>query len=232
VPDKKRNDAYKFIADHSKASDQAYIITPLIELSETMQSAKAAKEEFDTLSKKVFPNLKLGLLHGRLKAKEKDQVLNDFKDKKTDILVSTSVVEVGVDVPNATIMVIENAERFGLAQIHQLRGRVGRGEKQSYCLLFAGNSDSNTTSRLKNLEKIDNGLKLAELDLKIRGSGEVFGVKQSGRLEFKIASFNDLELIEKARASAQKILQKSPDLSEYPTLKASFETQIKEVMPD
>src|SRR4029078_151890 len=120
---------------------------PLIEISETLLTVKAAKDEFEHLQK-VFPKLKLGLLHGRLKPKEKDQVLNDFKDKKLDILVSTSVVEVGVDVPNATIMVIEGAERFGLSQLHQLRGRVGRGSKQSYCFLFSTNEDSSTVSRL------------------------------------------------------------------------------------
>jgi len=230
VPNKKRQDAYSFIAKKVKEGGQTYIITPLIELSETLQSAKAATVEFERLRTQVFPDLKLGLLHGRLKSKEKEEVLNKFKAKKVDILVSTSVVEVGVDVPNATIMIIESAERFGLAQLHQLRGRVGRGKKQSYCLLFTEGSDSSTRSRLKNLETINNGLKLAELDLKIRGSGEIFGVRQSGRFEFKIASFSDLALIEKTRNAAKKLLQEDPHLDKYPKLKAKLSESV--VAPD
>lgn len=230
VPENKRNDAYKFIEKQIKAGGQAYIITPLIELSETMLTAKAAVGEFKSLQEKVFPALKLGLLHGRMKGKEKDTAMSEFKSHKLDILVSTSVVEVGVDVPNATIMVIEGADRFGLAQLHQLRGRVGRGIKQSFCLLFAQSKES--TSRLKNMEKIDNGLKLAELDLKIRGSGEIFGKLQSGRLEFKIASFSDLALVEKTKKAAGKLLQDNPTLDKYPQVKAKLRDLAGEVMPD
>ncbi|MBI2601195.1 ATP-dependent DNA helicase RecG [Candidatus Daviesbacteria bacterium] len=232
VPSKKRTDAYEFIRKKVKDGDQAYIITPLIELSETLTSAKAATYEYEKLQKQVFSDLKLGILHGRLKSKEKEQVLNGFKDKKIDILVATSVVEVGVDVTNATIMVIESAERFGLAQLHQLRGRVGRGEKQSYCLLFTEGSDSSAISRLKNLEKIDDGLKLAELDLKIRGAGEIFGTRQSGRFDLKIASFSDLTLIEKTREAAKNILSDDPTLDKYPPLQAKLSSLAKEVMPD
>lgn len=221
VPSKKRNDAYKFIQQKVDAGDQVYIITPLIEISETMLTVKAAKDEFETLQK-VFPKLKLGLLHGRLKPKEKDEALIAFKDKKYDILVSTSVVEVGVDVPNATIMVIEGAEKFGLAQLHQLRGRVGRGTKESFCFLFSTTEDSSVTSRLKNLEKISDGLKLAEIDLKIRGSGEIFGKRQSGRFDLKIATFNDLELIEKTRSAAQKLLSEDSSLAKYPQIKVKL----------
>lgn len=231
VPSKKRNDAYGFIEKQIKAGGQAYIITPLIELSETLRSAKAATVEYERLQNKIFPDLRLGLLHGRLKSKEKEEVMQKFKDGKIDILVSTSVVEVGVDVSNATIMVIESAERFGLAQLHQLRGRVGRGHKQSYCLLFSeGNPQE--ISRLKNLETLHEGLKLAELDLKIRGSGEIFGVKQSGRFELKIASLYDLPLVEKTREAAQKILLDDPALDKYPILKAKYISLTKEVMPD
>lgn len=230
VPSKKRKDSYGFIQKQIDQGDQVYIITPLIEISETLATVKAAKDEFETLQK-VFPKLKLGLLHGRLKPKEKDEVLNDFKDKKLDILVSTSVVEVGVDVPNATIMVIEGAERFGLAQLHQLRGRVGRGSKQSYCFLFSTNEDSSTISRLKNLEKISDGLKLSEIDLKIRGSGEIFGKRQSGRFDLKIASFSDLELIEKTREAAQKILSEDPTLASYPQIKVKLHS-FDQVAPD
>ncbi len=230
VPSKKRTDAYKFIAQRVEEGEQVYIITPFIEISETMATVKAAKDEFESL-KKVFPNLKLGLLHGKLTSKEKEQVLLDFKDKLYDLLVSTSVVEVGVDVPNATIMVIEGAERFGLAQLHQLRGRVGRGSKQSYCLLFPTSEESSIVSRLKNLEKISDGLKLAEIDLKIRGSGEIFGRRQSGRFDLKIASFHDLELIEKTRAAAQKILEEDATLANYPRIKVKLQN-FDQVSPD
>lgn len=228
VPSKKRKDAYGFIEKKVKEGDQVYVITPLIEQSETLQSVKAAKVEFEHL-KDIFPNLKLGLLHGRLKSKEKEQAINDFKARKIDILVSTSVVEVGMDIQSATVMVIEGAERFGLAQLHQLRGRVGRGEKESFCLLFS--EDQESTSRLKNLEKIYDGLKLAELDLKIRGSGEIFGTRQAGRFEFKIASFSDLSLIEKTRAAAKKILEDDPSLDKYPKLRAQLQ-RFGNVMPD
>ncbi len=232
VPNKKRDAAYGFIEKKVKEGDQVYIITPLIEQSETLQSAKAAKVEYERLQTKIFPNLKLGLLHGRLKGKEKNAVMQDFKDKKIDILVSTSVVEVGVDVANATIMLIESSERFGLAQLHQLRGRVGRGEKQSYCLLFTEKEESQVTNRLKNMETTHDGLKLAELDLKIRGSGEIFGIKQSGRFEFKIASFSDIHLIEKTRLAANNLLNLDPKLDKYPLLKAKLHDLAPNVMPD
>lgn len=232
VPSNKREDAYKFIDKKVKDGDQVYIVTPLIEESETLATAKAAKVEFEHLQSKVFLHLKLGLMHGKLKPKEKETVINDFKDHKLDILVSTSVVEVGVDVPNATIMVIEGAERFGLAQLHQLRGRIGRGTKESFCLLFSGNEDKSAIHRLKNLERTTNGLELSELDLKIRGSGDVFGVRQSGRLELKIATLSDLALIEKTRHLAEQLLAKDPGLDKYPRLKAKLHSISSDVMPD
>ncbi len=227
----KRADAYKFIHGKVKEGDQAYIVTPLIEESEILQ-AKAAKVEFENLQKDIFPDLKLGLLHGRMKSKEKEAVLQSFKEGVIDILVSTSVVEVGVDVPNATIMLIEGAERFGLSQLHQLRGRVGRGEKQSFCFLFSSTPEAQVVSRLKNLEKTFNGLKLAELDLQIRGSGEIFGVRQSGRFNLKIASFSDLELIERARGSARLLLQNDPTLDKYPSLQGKLADLASFVSPD
>lgn len=230
VPSKKRADAYGFIQKQIEEGGQAYIITPLIELSETLTSAKAAKVEYERLSKKIFPKLKLGLLHGRIKPKEKEEVMKKFREGRINILVSTSVVEVGMDVHNATVMVIEGAERFGLSQLHQLRGRVGRGSRQSFCLLFTENDLQQNVSRLKNLEKIDNGMLLAELDLKIRGSGEIFGKRQSGRFEFKIASFSDLSLIEKTRKAAQKLLQDNPALDKYPLLQAQLASD--QIAPD
>ncbi|MCL4367035.1 ATP-dependent DNA helicase RecG [Patescibacteria group bacterium] len=232
VPESKRADSYRFIENEVKNGSQVYIITPLIEQSETLLSAKAAKVEFERLSKDIFPKLRLGLLHGRLKSKEKEKVIADFKLHNIDILVSTSVVEVGVDVPNATVMAIEGADRFGLAQLHQLRGRVGRGEKESFAFLFAEDSTYPAISRLKNLEKIHDGLQLSELDLQIRGSGQIYGTMQSGSWELKIASLTDLNLLEKTRNFAQKILQASPNLDKYPQLKAKLTKTLAEVMPD
>jgi ATP-dependent DNA helicase RecG len=232
IPKKKRDDAYVFLAKQVKEGDQVYIITPLIELSETIQSARAAIHEFERLKEKIFPDFRLGLLHGRLKPKEKDDVLQQFKNHEIDILVSTSVVEVGVDVPNATIMLIENAERFGLAQLHQLRGRVGRGAKQSYCFLFSGVEENDVYNRLKNLEKINDGLKLAELDLKIRGGGQIFGKAQSGRFELKIASFSDLELIEKTRSAAKELLSQDPQLQKHQKIKEEVSKIAADAAPD
>lgn len=229
VPEGKRKDSYKFIAKKVASGDQVYVITPLIEPSETLQTVKAAKIEFAKLQK-IFPDLKLALLHGRMKGKEKEQITADFRAAATDILVSTSVVEVGMDNPNATIIIIEGSERFGLAQLHQLRGRVGRGSKESFCFLYT--SDAQDSSRLKYLTNTFDGLKLAQLDLKIRGSGEIFGVRQAGRFEFKIASFANLPLIEKTRLSAQKLLQKDPELDKYPLIQAKLKQISAQVMPD
>lgn len=231
VPEEKRADAYKFIEKKAKEKNQVYIITPLIEESETQASAKAAKVEFERLQK-VFPDLKHGLLHGRMKSKDKEQVINQFKSNQIDILVSTSVVEVGVDIPNATIMLIEGAQRFGLAALHQLRGRVGRGGKESFCLLFSDSNLPEENRRLKQMEKIDNGLRLAELDLKIRGAGSIFGYSQHGRFDLKVAKLTDLPLIEKTKSAASKILAENPSLDKYPLLKAKLLSVAKEVAPD
>ena len=157
--------------------------------------------------------------------------MQQFNNKEIDILVSTSVVEVGVDVANATIMLIESAERFGLSQLHQLRCRVGRGDKQSYCLLFS-QTEGPEINRLKSLETINDGLKLAELDLSIRGSGEIFGIKQSGRFEFKIASILDKNLVEKTRNLSLNILDSDPTLDKHPLLKAKLDDLAQVVMPD
>jgi len=149
------------------------------------------------------------MLHGRLKAKEKDEIMNDFKKRKIDILVSTSVIEVGVDIPNATIMIIEGADRFGLAQLHQFRGRIGRGEIQSYCFLFTDSNNKKTNQRLKAIITAKNGFELAEKDLKIRGAGDFIGTRQWGLPDLAMASLNNLELIKKARQAAKIVLEKN-----------------------
>ena len=238
VPPEKRDAAYNWIKKQIKETDsQAFIICPFIEESETMQTIKAAAKEFEYLKKEVFQDLpagrqglKLGLLHGKLKSKEKEQVMQDFKNKKSDILVATPVVEVGIDIPNATIIMIEAAERFGLAQLHQLRGRVGRGEKQSYCLLFSGSQNGSSLTRLKALETIYSGAELSELDLRLRGHGDFYGTAQHGVPKLKIASFGDTLLIQKTKQTADEIF---PDISNYPILEQKINAiTLKKVSPD
>jgi ATP-dependent DNA helicase RecG len=171
-------------------------------------------DDFETLSKEVFPDLKLGLLHGRMRPAEKDEVMLKFRDRQYDILVSTTVVEVGVDVPNATVMLIEGADRFGLAQLHQLRGRVGRGAAQSYCLLIPTREDATENERLQIMAESNDGFYLAEKDLHLRGPGEFLGTRQAGFASgLRMASVTDLPLIEKARAQAQAIFEKDAELS-------------------
>ncbi len=231
VPAEKRQNAYEWIRKQIKQNkDQAFIICPFIEESESMQTVKAAAKEFEHLQQNIFPDLKIGLLHGKLKTKEKNEVLHAFKEKKLDTLVATPVVEVGIDIPNATIMLIEASERFGLAQLHQLRGRVGRGDKQSYCLLFTESQNPQTIKRLKAMETIHTGALLAELDLKMRGPGDMYGTMQHGLPTLKIASFSDFILIEQTRQTAENIF---PKLSNYPLLQKKLHTiTIKEVSPD
>ncbi len=209
-----RERAFTLLRGQIKDGKQAFIIYPLIEESEKID-ARAAVDDFDTLSKEVFPNLKLGLLHGRMRPDEKDEVMFKFRDKKFDILVSTTVVEVGVDVPNATVMLIEGADRFGLAQLHQLRGRVGRGADKSYCLLIPTHEDKTENERLQAMAESNDGFVLAERDLQQRGPGEFLGTRQSGYASsLRMASITDVELIEKARTQAQNVFGKDPDLSQ------------------
>ncbi|HUW21757.1 MAG TPA: ATP-dependent DNA helicase RecG [Candidatus Bathyarchaeia archaeon] len=232
VSNQKRTAAYSWIRQKIKEGDQAFIICPLIEESqaETLSSVKAVSSEFKNLQTGIFPDLKLGLLHGRMKAKEKDKVLTSFRTGKINILVSTPVVEVGIDIPNATIMLIEAADRFGLAQLHQLRGRVGRGRKQSYCLLFSEKSDNKPLFRLKSMEKIFNGPELAEIDFKMRGPGELYGAKQHGFVKLKLASFSDLKLVEVTREEAKKTIT---ELSHHPLLQEKLkEYTIKQIEPN
>lgn len=230
VPPSKRENAYKWIEGKIKEeNDQVFIVCPFIEESENMITVKAAKKEFERLKDEIFSDLKLGLLHGKLKSEEKEKVLNEFKDKELDILVSTPVVEVGIDIAGATIMLIEEAERFGLSQLHQLRGRVGRGKKQSFCLLFTSSVNPLTLKRLKAMEEIYSGPKLAELDLRLRGPGQVYGTAQHGIPSLKVASFSDLDLIQKTKKAAEKIFQ---DLDKYPKLAEKINTEDKKISPD
>jgi len=231
VPPLKRNGAYKWIEEKIvKNKDQVFIVCPFIEESESMITVKAATKEFERLKKEVFPKLKLGLLHGKMRANEKEKILTSFRKGKIDILVSTPVVEVGIDIANATIMMIEEAERFGLAQLHQLRGRVGRGVKESFCLLFTSSKNPQTIERLKAMETIYSGARLAEIDLKLRGPGEIYGTSQHGTIQLKVASFSDFDLIEKTKKEAEKIFTK---ISQYPILaKKIEENSLTQVSPD
>jgi ATP-dependent DNA helicase RecG len=206
-----RQRAYAFVRTQVDQGRQAYIICPLVEESDKIE-AKAAVEEHARLQNEIFPNLKLGLLHGRLSAAEKESVMRDFKQGELDILVSTSVIEVGVDVPNSTIMLIEGANRFGLAQLHQFRGRVGRGAHKSTCLLVADSSSQDAEARLRALEQTNDGFLLAEKDLELRGPGEFFGKRQSGIPELRYASLLDVRLLELARAEAEQLFAADPNL--------------------
>lgn len=207
-----RERAYSLINSQVQEGRQVFIIYPLVEQGENGDSL-AAVEEHQRLQKEIFPHLKLGLLHGRMKPEEKDQVMQRFRDKEFHILVSTTVIEVGVDIPNATVMLIEGANRFGLAQLHQLRGRVGRGQAQSFCLLIPDQEDAVENERLAVMAETNDGFVLAEKDLQQRGPGEFLGTRQAGFSELKMASLTDVRLIEKAREQAQILFIKDPDLT-------------------
>jgi ATP-dependent DNA helicase RecG len=209
---RERERAYSFLRSQIEKGHQAFIICPLVEESDKIE-AKAAVEEHRRLQKVVFPDLKLGLLHGRLKGEEKEAVMAAFKRGEFDILVSTSVVEVGIDVPNATVMLVEGANRFGLAQLHQFRGRVGRSEHQSYCLLLSDSPTPEAQERLRAIESTQDGFVLAEKDLELRGPGEFFGTRQSGLPDLRLARLSDVRILEQARAEAQALFQDDPDLS-------------------
>ncbi len=216
-----KNKAYELVKEELKKGNQAYVILPLIEESESL-NLKAVLTYGEELQKEVFPEFKVGILHGKMSSAEKDKIMQAFKRGEIDVLVSTTVVEVGVDVPNATVMVIEHAERFGLSQLHQLRGRVGRSEKQSYCLLIAYNISfqSEAFKRLQILTQTNDGFKIAEEDLKLRGPGDLFGTQQSGFIEFKKADpVRDIDLLLLARDSAFELIRNDPELKNYPALK-------------
>jgi ATP-dependent DNA helicase RecG len=213
LPPKARERAYRLIENQLKEGHQAFIIYPLVEESEQREE-KAAVEEHARLQKVIFHQYKVGLLHGRMKASEKDEVMASFRDGEVQILVSTSVVEVGVDIPNATVMLIEGANRFGLAQLHQFRGRVGRGGDKSFCLLIPQSSEALENERLKTMAETNDGFILAERDLDHRGAGDFLGTRQSGFSELKLASLTDIRLIEKARSQAQALFERDPDLTQ------------------
>lgn len=209
-----RERSYSLIRSQVKSGHQAFIVYPLVEESEKIELL-AATQEHERLQREVFPDLKLGLLHGRLRPDEKGAVMLAFRDRQYDLLVSTTVVEVGVDVPNATVMLVEGANRFGLAQLHQLRGRVGRGEAQSYCLLIPEHEDAAENQRLQAMAETNDGFVLAERDLQQRGPGEFLGTRQSGfASSLKMASLSDVPLIEKARLQAQELFARDPDLQQ------------------
>jgi len=203
---RQRDSAYAFIRRQVAEGRQAFIICPLIEESEAV-AAQAAVVEYERLSREVFPDLRLGLLHGRLSSGDKDDAMQRFRSGELDILVSTPVVEVGIDVPNATVMLVESADRFGLSQLHQFRGRVGRGQEQSYCMLLAENPSEVGRERLGIIENVDDGFKLAEEDLRLRGPGEFFGTRQSGLPDLRMARLSDVALLEMARTEAVNLFQ-------------------------
>jgi ATP-dependent DNA helicase RecG len=210
---RERERALSFVRRQVEAGHQGFIIYPLVEESEQL-TARAAVPEYQRLVEQVFPDLRLGLLHGRLKSQEKDAVMLAMQQGEIDVLVATSVVEVGIDIPNATVILIEDAERFGLAQLHQFRGRVGRGEHTSYCILVSGATTPHAAERLQAMEKSQDGFALAEKDLALRGPGDFFGVRQSGLPELKVAQLSNLRILESARKEAAQVLAQDPGLSQ------------------
>ncbi len=251
-----RQATYEFIRKEIKKGRQAFVICPLIEPDASVAPArtgtqqrpdsrfhgnnktsaldlKSVKEEYDKLSRKIFPDLRIAMLHGKMKPKEKETIMSSFtqatKDKRTDILVATSIIEVGVDVPNASIMIIEGADRFGLAQLYQFRGRIGRGEHQSYCFLMTETRGEKATARLRAILSAKNGFELAEEDLKLRGPGEFIGVAQSGFSDATLEALRDTELVKTSRDAAVEVLRHDPKLTHAPELKnrlAAFEKNL------
>ena len=208
---RERERAYTFIRSQVEKGHQAFIICPLVEESERVE-AKAAVEEHERLQQTIFPRLKVGLLHGRMKGQEKEAVMVQFQHRELDVLVSTSVVEVGIDVPNATVMMVEGANRFGLAQLHQFRGRVGRRQAQSYCILLSDTPSEESVERLRAIERTQDGFKLAEVDLEMRGPGEFFGTRQSGMPPLRMAKLSERGILEDARRVAKAIFERDPGL--------------------
>jgi ATP-dependent DNA helicase RecG len=220
----RRQQAYDFIEKKVAEGRQAFVICPLVEESDKIE-AKAATAEYERLQAEVFTERKLALLHGRMKPKEKDEVMASFRRGEADILVSTSVVEVGIDVPNATVMLVEGADRFGLSQLHQFRGRVGRGEHQSYCILLADDAQGIAFERMQIIQETHDGFQLAEEDLKIRGPGQFFGTRQSGMPDLRMAKLSDMATLSLAREQAKAVFSRDPTLDqpEHSALKRMLE---------
>ena len=212
VPPEQRENAYAIVRQEVKAGRQAFIICPLIDESEAIQ-ARAATEEYERLSNLVFSDLRLGLLHGRLSMDERESVMRGFQLGEIDVLVATSVIEVGIDIPNASVMLIDGADRFGLAQLHQFRGRVGRGEHPSHCLLLSDSPGLAAHERIRILERTIDGFEIAEEDLRIRGAGEYMGTRQSGMNDLKVARLTDIDIMQMARQEAKRLLHSDPGLS-------------------
>ncbi len=249
VSPEERNKIYDFVRKEIKNGRQCFVVLPLVEESKILtevhpvksspwrgarrsglfNGVKAAVQEYERLSKEIFPDLKLGLIHGRLKSAEKEKAMKDFTERKTDILVATPVVEVGIDIPSATVMIIEDADRFGLSQLHQFRGRIGRDIYQSYCFLFTSSNSVNVKKRLNALVESENGFIIAEKDLEIRGPGEFFGTRQSGLPDIAMENLANVKLIQIAREEAQNILKSDPGLKRYPALKNALQKFEQEV---
>ena len=230
ISPEKRNETYDFVRRQIKEGGQVFVICPRIEGFKDNQESpdkrgiswaevKAVKEEHEKLAKRIFPEFKVALLHGRMKNEEKEKIMKEFKEGETDILVSTSVIEVGIDIANATVMLIEGADKFGLAQLHQFRGRVGRGKKQSFCFLLTDFPSQKTNRRLRALIKCDNGFELAEKDLEIRGPGDFIGQRQWGMPNIAMDALKDISLVEQTRKEAKEILEKDPQFKKYPLLR-------------
>lgn len=230
LPKRMRHQAYQFARAELEKGHQAFVVAPAIEEAEEgALELKAAAALYEEL-KSILPGFPIGLLHGRMPQEEKDRVMEAFRKGEIGLLVSTTVIEVGVDIPRATVMIVENAERFGLAQLHQLRGRVGRGGLPGYCILIAGETSQKALERLKVLEASSDGFYIAEMDLKLRGPGELRGVRQSGYPELKLGDLSeDADLIEKARALAKEILEKDPRLEAHPLLKRELQAQAERI---
>lgn len=244
VDAKNRSKAYAFIRGQIRKGRQAFVICPRIDAPDADASAtadfrarmmldvKSVKEEFEKLSKAVFPDLRVAMLHGQMKAKEKESVMERFKKREMDILVSTSVIEVGVDVPNATIMMIEGSDRFGLAQLYQFRGRVGRGEHQSFCFLFTDATTKTSRDRLAAIVEAKNGFDLAEQDLRFRGPGEFLGQKQTGLPDVAMRGLQDFELIKESRDAALRVMDGDPSLTRHPALKKRVDALHARIHPE
>jgi ATP-dependent DNA helicase RecG len=225
-----RTTAYERLREEVRAGRQAYVVCPLVEGSPRVE-AKAATEELERLGEEELAGLRLGLLHGQLPARDKEQVMDAFRAGELDVLVATTVIEVGVDVPNATVMIVEDADRFGLSQLHQLRGRIGRGGGESWCFLFADPSTPEAEARMEALAASTDGFLLAERDLDIRGAGEVFGERQAGFSDLKLGRIpRDERIVLEARAVAEQILDDDPALSDHAQLREEVEDMLGEAV--